>query len=51
MEVPYCDGKKVLWEVVDDNIVDQGKEHDEIGIWGLDLIVFTEKRRGWLEKA
>ena len=27
-------GNKVLWEVVDDYVVEEGSGHDEIGLWG-----------------
>ena len=30
VEVLYSDGKEVFGEVVDDRVVDEGKEHDEI---------------------
>ena len=32
VEVSGSDGKKVLWEVVDDHVVEEGKEHDDIGL-------------------
>ena len=30
VEVSGSDGNKVLWEVVDDYVVEEGKENDEI---------------------
>ena len=30
MEVSGYDGKKVLWELADNNVVEEGKEHDKI---------------------
>ena len=32
------DEKKVIWEVVDDHVVEEGVEHDELGIQFLILI-------------
>ena len=29
------DGNKIIWEVVDDSVVEEGKEHNEIKLqWG-----------------
>ena len=42
MEVTGYDGKKFLWEVVDDHVVEEGNEHDEIGLRGFDFNFFTE---------
>ena len=30
VEVSGSDGKKVIWEVVEDHVLDKGKDHDEI---------------------
>ena len=45
MEVSGSDVKKVIWEVVDDNGLEEVKDHDKIGIWGFDFNFFW-KRRG-----
>ena len=46
MEVSSFDGKKVLWELVDDHVDEEVKEHDEIGIWGFDFnLVDKDKER------
>ena len=49
VNVSGSNGKKVLWVVVDDNVVEEGKEHDDIGLWRLNLFL-TKTRKGWLEK-
>ena len=43
-------GNKVIWGVLDDNVVEEGKEHDEIGLRGFDFNFMMKIRRGWLEK-
>ena len=40
------DGKKFLWGVVEDYIVEEGKEHDDIGLRGFDFNLFTKMRGG-----
>ena len=37
MEVVGSDGKKVLWNVVDDNFVEEKNDNDEIGLEGFDF--------------
>ena len=37
VEVSGSDGNKVLWGVVDAHVVEEGKEHDEIGLRGFDF--------------
>ena len=32
VEVVGSDGKKFLWEVVDDDVVEEGNDHVEIGV-------------------
>ena len=32
VEVSYKDKKKVIWEVVDDHVVEEGVEHEELGL-------------------
>ena len=34
MEVVGSDGKKVIWNVVDDNFVEEKNDNDEIGLEG-----------------
>ena len=46
MEVVGSDGKKFLWEVVDDRVLEEGNDHDEIGIWGFDLNFFDKYKDG-----
>ena len=38
--------KKVLWEVVDDHVVEEPTDHDEIGLWGFDSNVFDRDKKG-----
>ena len=40
MEVVCSGGKKVLWEVVDDHVVEEENVHNEIGLWGFDFNFF-----------
>ena len=39
MKVVSNDKKKVLWEVVDNHVVEEPTDHDEIGLLGFDLNV------------
>ena len=32
VEVSYKDRKRVIWEVDDDHVVEEGVEHEEIGL-------------------
>ena len=32
VEVTYKEGKKIIWEVVNDNVVEEGVKHEEVGI-------------------
>ena len=50
VEVSGSDGKKVIWELVDDNVVDEGKDHAEIGIQVFDFNFLTNTRKVLLEK-
>ena len=34
MEVVGYDGKRVIWEVVNDNVVEEVTNHDKIGLGG-----------------
>ena len=47
MEVSGYDWKKVIWEVVGGNSVEEQKDNNEIGLWGLILICLTRTRVGW----
>ena len=49
MEVSGYDGKKVVLKVVDDHVVEEGQEHDEIGLRGFYFYLLMKTRRGWLE--
>ena len=40
MEVLGHDKKKVLWGVVNDNVVEELTDHEEIGLQGFDFNVF-----------
>ena len=46
VEVYYKDGKRVIWKVVDDHVVEEGVEHEELGLQGFDFNVFDEEREG-----
>ena len=50
VEVSGSDGEKVIWEVVDNHVVEEGNNHYEIGLQGVDLIFLENIRRGLLEK-
>ena len=49
-EVAEKDGKKVIWEVVDDHTVEEGVEHEELGLRGFDFNLFNEDREGCVRK-
>ena len=38
VEVSDKDGKRVIWEVVDDHVVEEGVEHEDLGLRGFILI-------------
>ena len=42
MEVFDSDGKKVLWEVADNNVLEEENNHYEIGIQGFDFNLFEK---------
>ena len=46
VEVADKEGKKVVWEVVNDHVVEEGFEHEELGLQGFDFILFDEDREG-----
>ena len=37
MEVSGSEGKKVLWEVVENHVVEEGSKYYEIVLWGFDF--------------
>ena len=53
IKVGYCvevlgyDWKKVIWKVVGGHSVEEPKENNDIGLWGLILICLTSTRVGW----
>ena len=47
MEFVGHDGKKVIWGVVDDHVIEEATDHDEIGLRG--FICLTKTRWGWAE--
>ena len=46
MGVVGHDKKRVLWEVVDDHVVEEPTNHEEIGLRGFDFNVFNEDEEG-----
>ena len=46
VEVVGHDKKKVLWEVVDDHVIEEPSDHKDIGLRGLILIFSMKTRRG-----
>ena len=46
VEVFGHDGKKVLWEVVDDHVIEEPTDHDEIGLRGFGINLFHEYEKG-----
>ena len=46
MEVVGRYGKKVLWDVSDDRVIEEATDHDDIGLRGLVLIFSEKTRRG-----
>ena len=46
VEVVGHDGNKVLWEVVEDNVVEEATDHNEIGLQGFDFILFNRDEKG-----
>ena len=50
MEVSGSEGKKVLWKIVDDRVLEGPKDNDEIGIWGFYFNLFDADGRGGREE-
>ena len=46
MEVVSHDKKKMLWGVVNDNVVEEPTDHEEIGLRGFDFNVFDKDEEG-----
>ena len=46
VEVSEKDRKKVIWEVVDNHVVQEGVEHEELGLRGFGFNLFNEEREG-----
>ena len=46
VEVFSHDKKRVIWEVVDDHVVEEPSDHEEIGLRGFDFNVFNEDEEG-----
>ena len=42
VEVFRHDKKKVLWEVFDDNVLEEPSDHEDIGLRGYDFNIFDE---------
>ena len=40
------DKKKVLWEVVDNHVVEEPSDHEDIGLRGFDFNIFNEDEEG-----
>ena len=51
MEVVGHEKRKVLWEVVDDHVVEEPTDHEEIGLRGFDFNFLMKMMRGLLEKG
>ena len=46
VEFSEKDGKKVIWKVVDNHVVEEGVEHEELGLRGFDFNLFDEEMEG-----
>ena len=46
MKVVGNDWKKVLWEVVDDHVIEEPTDHDKIVLWGFDFNFFDKDEKG-----
>ena len=46
MEVVGYDRKKVIWEVVDDHVIEEETDNDEIGLRGFDFNLFDKDEKG-----
>ena len=50
MEVVSFDRKKVLWEVVENHVLKEVKDHDEIWLQGFGFNYFDKDEEGVLDK-
>ena len=48
VEVDLKENNKVIWEVVDDHVVEEGVEHEELGLRGFGFNLFNQEREGFL---
>ena len=46
VEVNEKYGKKIIWEVLNNHMVEEGVEHEELGLQGFGFNLFNEKREG-----
>ena len=44
-EVVSHEGKSVIWEVLNDHVVEEATDHDDIGLWVFDFNFLTYTRR------
>ena len=51
VEVTDKEGKKVIWEVVNDHVVVDGVEHEELGLQGLILFYLMKIARAILKST
>ena len=51
LEVVGSEKNKVLWEVVDNHVVEYPTDHDEIGLQGFDLNVFDKDEKGLVREG
>ena len=51
MEVVGSERNKVIWEVVDDNVIKEENDHEEIGLWGFGFDFLMKMRRKLVEKG
>ena len=50
VEVVGNDKEKVLWEVVGDHVVEDPSDHEDIGLRGLDFIIYHEEKEGFVRE-
>ena len=46
VEVSDNDRKKLIWEVFDNHVVEEGFEHEELGLWGFNFNLSDEETEG-----
>ena len=51
MEVVGQDKKKVIWEVVNNHVVEYPTDHEEIGLRGFDFNLFDEDKEGFFREG